>query len=189
MNKIVNFVPNSPNSVTFDKPFIVECIVLIESLIPHLLLMMMDRLISSDKLIAFSATWPEDCGSPVWIHLIECRSLNFKLIWLRYYILRVHMDDNQYFLRLSLIADLTQWGRVTHICDGYITIIGSDNGLSPGRRQAIIWINAGILLIRPLGINFSEILMEIKTFSFKKMHLKVSSVKRRPKYFASASMC
>ena len=37
-------------------------------------------------------------------------------------------------------------------------IIGSDNGLSPGRRQAIIWTNTGILLIRPLGTNFSEIL-------------------------------
>ena len=30
-------------------------------------------------------------------------------------------------------------------------IIGSDNGLSPGRRQAIIWTNAGILLIGSLG--------------------------------------
>ena len=28
------------------------------------------------------------------------------------------------------------------------TIIGSDNGLSPDRRQAIIWTKAGILLIR-----------------------------------------
>ena len=52
---------------------------------------------------------------------------------------------------------LTHWGRVTHICVGNLTIIGSDNGLSPGRRQAIIWTNAGILLIGPLGTNFSEI--------------------------------
>ena len=35
-------------------------------------------------------------------------------------------------------AWLTHWGRVTHICVGNLTIIGSDNGLSPGRRQAII---------------------------------------------------
>ena len=53
---------------------------------------------------------------------------------------------------------LTHWGRVTHICVGKLTIIGSDNGLSPGRRQAIIWTNAGILLIEHLGTNFSEIL-------------------------------
>ena len=39
-------------------------------------------------------------------------------------------------------------------------IIGSDDGLSPGRRQAIIWTNAGIVLIRPLGTNFNEILTE-----------------------------
>ena len=40
-----------------------------------------------------------------------------------------------------------------------LAITGSDNGLSPGRRQAIIWTNAGISLIGPLGTNFSEILM------------------------------
>ena len=82
---------------------------------------------------------------------------------------------------------LTHWGRVTHICIGNLTTIGSDNGLSPGRRQAITWTNVGILLIAPLGTNFSEILIEINTFSFKKMHLKMSSGKRRP--FVSASMC
>ena len=72
------------------------------------------------------------------------------------------------------------WGRETHICVGKLTIIGSDNGLSPGRRQAIIWTNAGILLIGPLGTNFNEILIEIHTFSFMKMHLKMSSAKWRP---------
>ena len=75
---------------------------------------------------------------------------------------------------------LTHWGRVTHICVVKMTIIGSDNGLSPGRRQAIIWTNAGILLIGPLGTNFIEILIGIQTFSFKKMHLKMSSAKWRP---------
>ena len=75
---------------------------------------------------------------------------------------------------------LTHWGRVTHICVGNLTIIGSDNGLSPRRRQAIIWTNAGILLIGPLGTNSNEILIEIHTFSFKKMHLKISSGKWRP---------
>ena len=58
---------------------------------------------------------------------------------------------------------LTQWGRVTHICISKLTIIGSDNGLSPGRHQAIIWTNAGRLLIGPSGTNFSEILIEIYT--------------------------
>ena len=67
------------------------------------------------------------------------------------------------------------WGRVTHICVGNLTIIGSDNGLSPGRRQAIIRTNAGMLLIGPLRTNFSEILIGIQAFSLKKIHLKMSS--------------
>ena len=78
------------------------------------------------------------------------------------------------------ISSLTHWGRVTHICASDLNIIGSDNGLLPGRRQAIIGTNAGILLIRPWGTNFSEILIEILILSFKKMRLKVSSAKRRP---------
>ena len=57
---------------------------------------------------------------------------------------------------------------MTHICVSSLTIIGSDNGLSPDRRQAIIWTNAGLLLIGTLGTNFSEFLIEILTFLFKK---------------------
>ena len=75
---------------------------------------------------------------------------------------------------------LTHWGRVTHICVGILTSTGSNNGLSPGRRQAIIWTNAGILLIQHLGTNFSEILIRIQAFSFQKIHLKMSSAKWRP---------
>ena len=47
-------------------------------------------------------------------------------------------------------------------------------------RQTIIWTNDGILLIGPLGTNFSETLIGIQTFPFKKMHLKMSSAKWRP---------
>ena len=75
---------------------------------------------------------------------------------------------------------LTHWGLVTHICVSELTIIGSDNGLSPGWRQAIIWTNAGILLIGSLGTNLSEILIKIYIFSFKTMHLKLSSGNWRP---------
>ena len=80
----------------------------------------------------------------------------------------------------SFGLSLTHWRRVTHICVSRLTITGSDNGLSPGRRQAIIWTNAGILLIGPLGANFSENSIEILIFSFTKMRLKVSSAKWRP---------
>ena len=69
---------------------------------------------------------------------------------------------------------------MTHICVGNLATIGSDNGLSPDRRQAIIWTNAGILLIGPWGTKFGEILIEILTFLLKEMRLKVSSAKWRP---------
>ena len=38
-----------------------------------------------------------------------------------------------------MLQPLTNWGRVTHICVDNLTVIGSENGLSPGRRQASIW--------------------------------------------------
>ena len=76
-----------------------------------------------------------------------------------------------------IIPRYTHGGRETHICVGNLTIIGSDNGLSPGWRQAIIGTNVVILLIGTLGTNFSEIWIEMYIFSFKKMHLKVSSGK------------
>ena len=61
---------------------------------------------------------------------------------------------------------------MTYICGSKLTIIGSDNGLEHDRHQVIIWTSAGTFLIRSLATNFSEILNH--TFSFKKMHLKLS---------------
>ena len=65
------------------------------------------------------------------------------------------------------------------ICIGGLNIIGLDNDLSPGWSQAIIWTNTGILLIVPLGTNFSEILIQMHTCLFRGMHLKMSS---RPQF-------
>ena len=98
-------------------------------------------------------------------------------------------SNNKIYVKISFlkwwsfypgINVLTHWGRVTHICVSKLTIIGWDNGLSPDRHQAIIWTNAGTLLMRTLGTNFSEILIESHSFSFKKMHKKMSSGKWRP---------
>ena len=77
------------------------------------------------------------------------------------------MFVNFSFVLLPL-ALLTHWDRVTHICISKLTIIGSDNGLSPGRRKAIIWTNAGILLIGPWATDFNEIFIKMKQFSFLK---------------------
>ena len=119
----------------------------------------------------------------LWNALLES-SIALALI-LSYHKISMRYQDNFIhccfsYISLSFWVTLTHWGRVTHICVSKVTIIVSDNGLSPGRRQAIIWNNAGILLIGTLGTNFNEILIEILTFSFKKMRLKVSSAKRQP---------
>ena len=57
---------------------------------------------------------------------------------------------------------------MTHIYVSKVTSIGSDTDLLPGRRQAIIRTNAGILLIGPVETNFNDILIEIHMFSFQK---------------------
>ena len=75
---------------------------------------------------------------------------------------------------------LNHWAWEMPICISNLIIIGSDNGLSPGWCQAIIWTNAGILLFEPLGTNFREILIKVHMFSFKKIYLKMSSGKWRP---------
>ena len=76
-----------------------------------------------------------------------------------------------------LIYILIHWGRATHTCFSNLTIIGSDNGLSPGLCQAIIRTNAStcILVIGPIGTNFSEIVIKICILSFKETHWKILS--------------
>ena len=143
--------------------------------------------------------------SPSQCQAITCTTAGMLLIWpsgtnFSEILIRIHtFSFKKIHLRMSYASCwsfclspislnvLTHWGRVTHICVCKLTTIGSDNGLSPGRGQAIIWTPAGIFLIGPLRTNFSEILIWIQTFSFKKMHLKMSSAEWRQ--FVSASMC
>ena len=80
------------------------------------------------------------------------------------------------FERTRLWTNLPTHAVLTHWA------IGQDNGLSPGRRQAIIWTNDGILLIVPVRTNFNEILIEICKFSFKKIHFNMSSGKWQPSW-------
>ena len=124
-----------------------------------------------------------DISMTIFIVLIEIYCLvnvprnwssgNVNIDWI------INTPSAEKFREISSLI-LTHWGRVTHMCVSKQTIIGSYNGLSPGRRQAIIWTNARILLTRPLGTNLSDILIGIQTFSFMKTHLKMSSVKWRP---------
>ena len=108
--------------------------------------------------ISLRYEWSFDMGSEFWI---------------------IHVIRSVYWSK-RMWRVLTHWGRVTQICVSNLTTIGSDNGLLPGRRQAVIWTNVGILLIGPLGTNFNEILIVIQTFSFKTIRLNVSSGKWRP---------
>ena len=128
----------------------------------------------------------------VTVHLIQTFVICFMQVPVSLYTIEIHClgcwedkkdgDRYNYLYLQNNVAHifLTHWGRVTHLCVGNLTTIGSDNGLSPGRRQAITWTNVGILLIGPLGTNFKEILIGIHTFSFKKIHLKMLSGKWRP---------
>ena len=104
-------------------------------------------------------------------------------MWLWFQMYDVQTNCIDWFL-VHIHCNVVRWMGPSEaewcICVSKLTIIGSDNGLSPGRHQAIIWTNAGILLIGSLGTNFSEILIEIHIFSLKKMHLKISSAKWQP---------
>ena len=90
-----------------------------------------------------------------------------------------HRNKNDKRSMVSFVC-LSHLGRVTYICVSKLTIIGSDNGLSPGRCQSIIWTVAGLSLNGPLRTNSSEMLFEIDKCSFRKMHLNMSSGKWRP---------
>ena len=142
-----------------------------------------------------NASWVRDVIS--WINYsIMLLSLCIRQRWL--YTLRLgqngcHFADNilkfiflnmeivvfwlKFYWKLFSRVHLNHWCWVTHICVSKLISIGSASGLSPCWRQTIIRTNAGILLIGPLETNFSEILIEIYTFSFNKMHLKMLSVK------------
>ena len=119
-----------------------------------------------------------------WYHeryLVKTQTVNSNLKWNR-------LADVTLFFEVQL---LKLWGYIIEagwrIYVSKLNIIGSDNGLSPDRRQAIIWTNAGILLIWPLGTHFSDMLIEINTSSFKKIYFKMSCEKWWQS--VSASMC
>ena len=128
--------------------------------------------------------------------LVVCCFLVYPMKYAHGFVVVIHLSDScDPFTHLQLPQCwgsnpefwLTHWGRVTHMCVRNLTIIGSDNGLSPGRRQAIILTNAGILLIVPLGTNFSEIFNNIHTFSSRKCIWKGRL--QNGGHFVSASMC
>ena len=115
----------------------------------------------------FEFVQPEKYELPSWIRLTWVRDvLGMRCLASELFVVRVVLGTIFFFFffffgggglfflmyacigyELSIIRShkcicLTHWGRVTHKCVGKLTIIGSDNGLSPGRRQAIIWTSS-----------------------------------------------
>ena len=78
---------------------------------------------------------------------------------------------------------LTHWGRVTHICVGNSPIIGSDNGLSPDRRQAIIWTNAG----NPVKFN-QKYNVYIQENAFERVVWKTAAILSQPQCVNSSPL-
>ena len=113
-------------------------------------------------------TWPS------WINLWwpgvtnMCHGKQISFPWGWIYSLKIHL------------CSLTHWGWVMHICISKPTIIGSDNGLSPFRCQAITWTNDDLLSIGLWGTKFKEIFIKIKPFSLKNCISKCHLPKLRP---------
>ena len=80
------------------------------------------------------------------------------------YIALFYLEVITYHVFIQMLFYLTHWSRVTHIYVSKFTIIGLDNDWSSGRHQAIIWTNAEIVLLGPLGAHLSEIVIEIYIF-------------------------
>ena len=96
-----------------------------------------------------------------------------------------HIPSDSAYYETKLFNSLPPSAK--YICVSELGTIGSGDGLSPVRHQAITWTNAVLLSIRLLGMNFSEIWIETQNFSFMKMHLKMLSVKWRP--FCPGTAC
>ena len=124
-----------------------------------------------------------------WLILVKgpCHIYHWKSYFYSKTLLEHNICSTSYIfpIPLPMSNTLTPSSRVTHTCVVILTIIGSYNSLSSGRRQASISSNAGILLYAPLGTNLAEIWIPISTISSKKMHLKC-----RLYFFVKASsMC
>ena len=121
-----------------------------------------------------------------------CTKRHDKLIKLISVIYLVDAYEFAFFLNCQRVADLPASLEYSLFSSSppsaaymrqWIVSIGSDKGLSPIRHQAITWINAGIVLIGPLGTIFNEFLFEIHNFPFKKniwKCMKMEAILSRP---------
>ena len=80
-------------------------------------------------------SWSKYMLQVVTVVLLQVRFIKSAISYKTFHFIVVnnHTYINQWTL-LWFAVCLTHWGRVTHICVIDLTIIGSDNGLSPGRH-------------------------------------------------------
>ena len=147
----------------------------------------------SSENIKLSRFISRNCSKIYWRWILQCENrLNM--------VIKTGWKINQYHFITSVVAvilpwsvglsHLSHWGRMTHICVSKLTIIGSDNGLSPGRWQAIIWTNAGILFIGHLGKKFSETRMKMSSAKWRPFCLGLNVLKMMKFYWRIyASLC
>ena len=124
-----------------------------------------------------------ECVSISWLHHkritanLVAMTIAFSMITSIY----PWMDGSDGFNDDKVKFPLTHWGRVTHICVSKLTVIGSNDGLSPGRRKPL----SEPMLIGPLGTNFSEILnwnlyIVIQENAFENVIWKLAAILSRP---------
>ena len=114
-------------------------------------------LLSLPQCFSWYTDYPAILGHALW--RVTCSPKHKRITDIYIYVYKYWFSFKKMHLKMlaykwwpfwSSFNVLTYWGRATHICANKLTTIGSVNGFSPGRRQAIIWSSAGILLIRPL---------------------------------------
>ena len=128
----------------------------------------------------------------IWISIIKIRLSHNRAIFIMWILypkrLSLYRNELLVFPHTAYIkwGSLTHWDRVTHVCVTKLTIIGSHNGLKPDRCQAIIWNNAGILLVSPLGTHFRAeyqskfIYILIQESAFENVVWKTAAILSRP---------
>ena len=129
--------------------------------------------IHSTAIPSWNKNWSERRGASSML-LVTCEEINLKV--------PVLQDTNFFITAPAHIPPLNSSppsAAYMHHWTRSALVQPSGNGLAPFRRQAITWTNADLLSSGLLGTNFSEILIKIHTFSFKKMHLKMLSAKWR----------
>ena len=126
----------------------------------------------------------------IWILLVTKQAPSVgdetHLIFFMTFHFAYHLNTLQLWYRWNAFAIYQHWRWVTHICVSNLTIIGSDNGLSPGRRQVIIWTKMNIVywaLVNKLQWTLNRNLyISIQGNAFENVAWKMVAILSQPKY-------